>query len=692
MKKMATLLAFAALPTWVNAETALQTIEVEEAAQIHVESSETTESLSKNAAGHTLGDYLDALPNVDSATYGAAVGRPVVKGMSGYRVKILQNDVEASDLSAMSQDHAVGVNAKAAERIELLKGPASLLYGAHAGGVVRVVDHLAEDFPKKGISGKIEASTATNNQAQNLSGQLSAAGEKFAITASGVRQQTQNYVDGNGHEIKDSDVLSEQGQLGVIFRYQPKAQIQLYTTQLQKDYGIPNDTDAATRIHMNRSDYGLKWTGYEVSEQIDQLQFALQTSDYLHDETEGTSKDGLFGQQQTTAELTADYALGDWLGTAKFGVEYKALKVCHEHGQCHDFTQATRTGKPLGESMVNYINARGLPYSHGHPMPDTSSQTWHVSMQGERPMAQTGQALSLAAYLETRSLSANPDNIQETWVYPSNLDASYYKTQQDWAGSLAVGWKQPIHAQADWDFNISYLQRLPSVDELYWNGFHHATDSYIFGNRYLKKEQSVNVDWDIHWQTDQGDWQGNLFYYRFQDYIYQDTVYDAQGDKLIDPFHLSDVWMTQQADAQFYGGSLAYAHRLVNLQATPLVLSNQMDVLYANLMAGGNLPRTAPMTWLSSLSYEPNAWSAKFSWKHVFKATELATHETETPGYDWLAVYLDWKPKTEQGQWTLWLKGDNLLNADARNHLSFLKETAPLMGQQFSVGVSWQYQ
>lgn len=694
MKRNNLWIGLLALPLMVQAETEtrLPTIEVENTAGGSLQTSQSTERLTQQASGDTLGDYLNDLPNVASASYGAAVGRPVVKGMSGYRVKILQNDLEASDLSAMSQDHAVGLNAKSAERIELLKGPASLLYGAHAGGVVRVVDHLAEDFPKKGISGTAEVSTSSNNQAQNVSGQVNAASEQFAVTVSGVRQQAQNYQDGRGTEIADSDVLSEQGQFGVIYRYQPRSQVQFYTNQLHKDYGVPNVTPDATRINMRRSDYGLKWTGFAVNETLDKVQLSLQTSDYLHDETEGGRKDGLFGQQQNTAVLSADYFLGDWLGTAKLGFEDKKLQVCHEHGACDDFRVPARTGGVLGESIENYMAARNLPYSHGHPMPDTNSQTWYASLHGEKAVGSEDAILSLALYTELRSLAANPDNIQETWVYPSSLDANYYQTQTDWAGSVSAAWLQPIQQNADWELSVSYLQRLPSVDELYWNGFHHATNSYIFGDRSLKTEQSVNLDWDIHWPTQKGDWQGNLFCDRFQNYIYQDTVYDAQGQILIDPFHISEVWMTQQADATFYGGSIAYAHRLGYWQNTPLVLRNQLDVLKAQLVNGGHLPRTAPMTWLVGLSYEPSHWSAKLNWKQVFKTESLAQYEGATAGYHWLSFYTDWKPKTAHGQWKLWLKGDNLLDEYAQNHLSFLKDTAPLMGRQFSIGLSWHYQ
>lgn len=690
VKKSIVFLGLLGLPALAEATTVLQTVDVEAKTEVHVEASKKTDSLSQSASGETLGDYVENLPSVSSATYGAAVGRPVVKGMTGYRVKVVQNDLEASDLSAMSQDHAVGVSPKSSQHIELLKGPQALLYGAHSGGVVRVVDNLADGFPKKGLGGKIDASGADNNAAKNINGELSAAGEQFAITVSGVRQQSENYQDGRGNRIQESDVLNEQAQLGVTYRYQPKAQIQLYTHYLHKDYGIPTGEVDKIRIDMTRKDYGLKWTGYELNSNLDKLQFSAQTSDYLHDETENGKADGLFGQKINTFEVSADYVLSDWNGTAKLGFQDKELQVCHSHGKCGSFTK----GKPgvLSQKTQGFVDnpAYGLPYSHGNPMPDTQAQTWNLALQGERAIRPTSQ-LSLATHIEYRSLSANSANIDQVWIYPSSLNSSYYDTQQDVAASVSAAWKQTFAKNADWQLSLSYLQRLPSIDELYWNGAHHATDSYIFGNRNLKTEQSVNIDWDIHWQTQQGDWQGNLFYYRFQDYIYQDGLYDAAGNKKVAPFHSAEVWVTEQTDAQFYGGSLGYAHRLFNVQSTPVVLSNQFDVLYAQKIDGGNLPRTAPMTWLVGLGYEPQSWSAKLNFKHVFEATELAKNEEATNGYHLLSLYADWKPKTAQGQWKVWVKGDNLMDNYAQNHLSFLKDTAPLMGRNLAAGVSWQY-
>lgn len=645
----------------------------------------------RRASGNTLGDYLDDQPNVSSASYGPGVGRPVVRGMDGYRVKILQNDNEVSDLSAMSPDHAVGVMPQASQRIELLKGPASVLYGANAGGIVRLVDEDERFSPKQGLHGQLQGSAADNNDGRNFGAVLSAAGEAFSVHLTGFKSQTEDYTDGDGHTIWNSDVLSEQGQVMAAYQYRPTGRVALSYQYLHKDYGIPNATDEATRIDMTSKTYGLKIEEVNLTDHIDRLQFDLDYTDYLHDETEGHERDGLFGQKTTAANLTMDYGVGKWLGTVIAGYRQNELQVCHEHGGCQTFTKAARTDGPMGQSLLNYYNRTGLPYSHGNPMPDTDTQTGHLGLLAERPMEDSDAILSLGAHVELRNLSANPDNIQQTWVVPPSVDSDYYNTDTDWATSLSAGWEQPLATGLKTSVNLSYLERLPSAEELYWNGFHHATDSYIFGNRDLNKEQSVNLDWDTDWQNTTGRLQVSAFVYRFWGYIYQQTLYNDQGQVVTDPFHLSPVWETQQTDALFYGGSVAYDWNMLRWRSVPLVLQNQIDGLRAEKVSGGNLPRTAPMSWLIGLNYAPESWTASLSLKHVFEATQVAEHEAKTPGYNWLKLYVDWKPKTAYGDWILWAKGDNLLDVYAQNHVSFLKDYAPLMGRQFSAGVQLDF-
>lgn len=226
---------------------------------------------------------------------------------------------------------------------------------------------------------------------------------------------------------------------------------------------------------------------------------------------------------------------------------------------------------------------------------------------------------------------------------------------------------------------------------LYWNGFHHATDSYIFGNRELKKERSVNLDWDLLLEVQLSDWRMSAYGYYFWDYIYQDPMYDSAGNPAIDPFHLSDVWQTLQTDAVFAGLSLRNDWRVTQWQQRPITWSNQFEASLAQKSNGENLPRTAPYNYLTELNYQASDWSATLAINYVFEASAVSKNERKTNGYTLLSIYGDWQPNFGKGDWTFWLKGENLLDEYAQNHLSFLKDSAPLMGRNFRAGVRWQF-
>ena len=672
------------------AQTELEPILVEEQGAPDP-SSQKTEDLGRGAANATLGAYLDDMPNVDSASYGEAVGRPVVRGMSGYRIKILQNDHDVSDLSAMSQDHAVAVAPQASERIELLKGPASLLYAAQAGGVVRISDALDSLFMHEGFHSALSGDLRAGPSSQGLNSHLHYANARWAAHLGGLQRESDPYESGDGEEVQDSDLSTQQAQLGLGWRPGAQSEWQLSTTWLTKGYGIPNSTPEETRIDMQRQDVSGAFRYQPQALWLEGLRIDLHYSDYLHDETEGGRKDGLFGQELLSSALNLEWLSGAWRGQTRLSLAQSELRVCHEHGACDQFRTALRTGGPVGESVLQSMQVRGLPYSHGHPMPDTEDQNLQLSTVSRRALG-PAHTLSLGVHGQWRQLTPDPANIQEQWVQPAELDPDHYRRQDDQALSLSLGLSREIPGKPfSWSSSLSYLERFPSVDELYWNGFHHATDTYIFGNVDLAQEASLNLDLDLVYRQDEHRAQLSTFYYRFSDYIYQDQGFDPDGTPLIDPFHQSEVWFTRQTDARFLGASIRYENHLKARFDWPLTAWVQADALSAKRSNGENLPRTAPANASLGLAYDTPQWLASMTFKRVFTAGNLAPNESATQGYNWLSAYAQRRWVVDEQELELWLKGENLLDAPARNHLSVLKDNAPLPGRQIIAGLNWRF-
>jgi iron complex outermembrane receptor protein len=157
--------------------------------------------LAKEARGETLGEYLENETFVDSASYGAAVGRPVVKGMDGYRVGVTNGNIVLNDLSAMSQDHAVGIMPRATQKIEFIKGPSSLLYGSYSGGVIRALgEEHNREFAKNGMNAETTLSDGSNGAGKIGTVTLKGAEADFSAFISHAYHEAEAYKDGNGNK------------------------------------------------------------------------------------------------------------------------------------------------------------------------------------------------------------------------------------------------------------------------------------------------------------------------------------------------------------------------------------------------------------------------------------------------------------------------------------------------------------
>jgi len=247
-------------------------------------------------------------------------------------------------------------------------------------------------------------------------------------------------------------------------------------------------------------------------------------------------------------------------------------------------------------------------------------------------------------------------------------------------------WSETLSTQT----SLAYLERLPASSELLWNGFHHATESYILGNRDLDKENSINLDFDLLYEKEGLSSQVSAYYYHFNNYIYQSPMVDATGAVRLDPFHLSPIWEVKEVGANIYGIGLEerYTHKI---DKHKLTYTAQLNFLKGELEDGGYLPRMAPYNATLSIDHESGNVRSRLSYKIVDESKNEADNEIETKGYGWLSASVSYEKKTSYGSFDIWLKGENLTDDLARNHLSFLKASAPLPGRQISAGVNFRY-
>jgi iron complex outermembrane receptor protein len=651
-------------------------------------SSQKTKDVAKRSKGETLGDYIEDEQFVDSASYGPAVGRPVIKGMDGYRVGIANGNIILNDLSAMSQDHAVGVMPRASQRIEVIKGPSSLLYGSYSGGVVHVLGEEHEhDLLDQGYSLDIDSQYGTNGAGYSAGAALKMSEYNLSVFASSFYTDGEDYNDGSGAKVKNSDTMSLQSH--IVFGYQHNKQntIKLYADNLQKEYGIPNSTTERTSIDMQQDTVGLIWHNKELFEGLDRFQTEIRYSDYLHYEYEADSADGLFGQKQFAISTHLDFAVDEWILEVHAQYLDSELQVCHEHGKCIEFYDAARGEEVAGSAVVEDA---GLYYFHGHPMPNTYEKTSQLGVNLTRFLDDETEFATTLRF-EHRFLEADNRNIDEAWLVTSDVDADFYDNEKDIAISLSTGITGSFTDNLAYQVSVAYIERLPSASEIFWNGFHHATDSYIMGNRDLDNEESINLDFSFMFQTNNFTSVLGGFYYDFKNYIYQNPLADENGTIITDKIgHGADVWQIKDVWARVYGVALKESYKK-QYQAHQLSSTLSLEAIRGVLKDGGDIPRMSPYNATLDLQHKYNNLSTTLKYKYVDKSRHEAKNETSTPAYSWLSLYMQYENDYKYGSYSIYFKGENLTDELAYNHLSFLKDTAPLPGRQFTLGANLKF-
>lgn len=646
----------------------------------------------------TIGETLKFTPGVHSNYYGPVASAPVIRGLDGPRVKVLSNGLDSADVSRVGPDHAISADAITTEQIEVLRGPATLLYGSGAiGGVVNLVDNR---IPRQMRSPQTVIDTKFNSVSDETTAALAHDGSQgeFAWHLDGYDRQSNNFdtptfTNDEGEtlsQIANSQLDNQAFNLGGSWVTQDGL-IGVSYGRINSQYGIPGHhhhgeeevategphADEGVYADLTQNRYGLAAEWYSPVKGIEAISLQSAYNDYQHAEVEGGVPGTRFENDSLENRLSIEHS--DFLG-------WHGLVGWHQ--QQNDFAAS-------GEEAFT-------------PATDTNTNALFILEEksfGELQW-QLGARLERVSHDPVSSELTLPHDAEDE--HEELVLTKYSAT----AASVSSGLVWQFVPGYQWSLQLSHSSRAPGASEIFANGLHIATQGYELGLGYelaedgdihfhpdaVTKEVANNID--LGFAKTKGDltFSYNFFLNEVDDFIYQANTGltmaqlhaheaeegEADDDHAHDDFN---VYQYRQADARLYGAEFALTWRFAPAQQ----LEFFADSVRAELKSGGDLPRTPPMKAGVSYQYQGENWSGQFGVTHYAKQDKIAVDETVTAGYTLVDANVSYDFDLSALDLTAYLKATNLTDKLGFVHSSFVKEDVPLPGRSLALGLTARF-
>lgn len=644
----------------------------------------------------SLGETVSRLPGIQSSYHGPGVGRPIIRGMDGARVQVLNDGLASGDVSTVSVDHAVSIEPFMANQIEVLKGPATLLYGSGAiGGAVNVIDgRIPEHATVEPLEGRAElrAGSVADERSgmMRLDGTSASGNVVFHFDA--LHRETGDYripgyaeLDPEGDapaygRLPDSFLRTDSAAFGVS-RVGDRGFIGIGHSLFNSRYGVPG------HVHPDHDDHGGHDHGHHDHDH-----------EHGHGDHEGHGVHIVMDQRRS--ELRG--GLDDLQGFESLRV--KLAHNVYTHTEYEDGMAGTIFDNESIEGRLELVH-RPLAGWNGA-----------FGLQASRRKFEAFGAEAFVPDSRTRDTGVFWIGGRSFDALDVELGARYDQNRLDLVTGPARDFDAvSVSAAARWhigdrlhlSFGLDRAQRAPSAEELYSNGLHMATRSHEFGNPDLGMETANRAELGMHWHHNGLLINGSLYHVRYDDFIYQaDTG-------VVDGGMPARIW--SQADTRFTGGELEVQWTFIDDERGQWTLRSFGDVVRARLDGSGtrevsisiphgghshdytaqialdgNLPRIAPARLGAELRWRSagDGLRATLGAVRYDAQDRTAEHEDPSAGYTMVHAGLTWHLDTASGRaWEVFVDGNNLLDEEARPHTSFLRDLAPLPGRNVTAGV-----
>ncbi|MDB9974258.1 TonB-dependent receptor [Gammaproteobacteria bacterium] len=679
-----------------------------------------------NDATTSLGDAIDGYLGISMADYGAAVGQPIIRGMSGPRVKILKNGMVNRDVSGLGVDHLNDVDLNDIQQIEIVKGPSSLLYAnGTIGGIINVVDDCIAamnfEIPEVKIGYETQSVNDGSSEFVNLKRNINGFNINFGYKNSefgnfdipnGAVLHEEEHEDEHGDEheedlgyVNNSDFAVEATKFG-ISKVGDWGYVGLSLDSLKSVYGIPFHEDEHSDEHDD--DHGDEHGDEEEHEE--ERIFSTTDSESFTIKGSYNVNGGLVKKIDYTYR-DSDYTLTEAHAEEEGHEEHEDEEEHEEHAPTNFINNATEYGAIF--DMSNDVMTQKFSFNYVEE---------NTSIFGEEAFMNpaNNEVLTLGYFVGGDfdpfhlDFGMRLDQIDRsgTVTDEDHGDIDSYNVNEN-TNSFAISIGRDLTDSLDINLGFSSVERMPSVIELFMNGPHLATGRFEVGDPTLSSETSNNID--ISFNFDNGEYFGYASFYinDVDNYITlmdEDDDHEMHGDEHHedeDEHHEDEDEHHEdeddhghgnlihanyiQEDAEFDGYEIEFG-RTIDLGKGQLKLSFGRDVVNAKFSDGHNVPRINPSRNVYSLSYAQEDVVFKLDLKDVAKQNDFGEGESATDAYQMLDTRVT-KTFNLNGSSNLkvTLFGKNLLDEVARNHSSFVKNEVPLPGRNYGIKFNLTY-
>lgn len=604
----------------------------------------------------TLGDTLAGLPGVNSDTFGGGASRPIIRGQTAPRVKILSDSSELMDASGVSPDHAVAAEPLLLDSIEVLTGPSALLYGGGAvSGAVNLVDgKTPTKAPERGVEGVAEVRAGSNAKERAGVFGMTVGGAGFAVHAEAAGRDSGDYEAGQDfgrvagtHNRSRSvsfggSLLGDWGYVGAAITRQtsryglpghehayeechphgPTLHCGGHAEEEHDDHGEGAAAEVVPQIRLRSERVDVRGERREPFAGVERIKFRAGVTDYRHDEEERGVVGTTFRNRGHDARLELTHKpVGGWRGVV--GLQGASSRFSAEGEDA--FLPRTRT-RTAGVFLYEELTWKA----------------WRFELAARQDWQDIATANGPSTHHRPTSFSA----------------AALWTVKPGYSVSLSV----------------TRSQRAPGAQELFARGVHLATNTFEIGDATLDTESASTVD--LTFRKTEGDTTFTLgiFDQRYDGYIFADTLDRFDDFRLI---------RYSQRDARFTGVDGDIRHRFSSVLSASIF----GDYVQAELTGGENLPRIPAARLGFHVDAEWRGLTGELEYAHTFAQDKIAAFEEKTPGFDMLNATVAKAFVRDGRELQAYLRGTNLLDDLAFNHASFVRRAAPLPGRTVVAGL-----